>query len=522
MIQQHLDRATAIAKSALSLPGRVGCLLLLGLGAMPSLATAACPVVATSNFDGLCRSDILWQNTGSSQVDIWLMNGTTIGGAGSPGVPGTGWSVVGVGDFNGDGKADILWQNSTSNQLVIWQMNGTQVSLSGSPGGPSSDWSVQGVGDFDADGDADILWQSASTGNVVIWFMNGATIRQSVSLGAVPGWTVVGVGDFNGDKKTDILWQNQTTGQDVIWFMNGTAGIQSSLSPGSPGVPWSIAGIGDFNGDGNADILWLNTANGQYVVWLMNSTGVSQSAGLGNPGDASTPWSVQQIGDFDGDGKSDILFYNNATSQIVIWFMNANGLSIRSTGSPGAPGLAWQVQTPPPFACTTSVYCNLLAGMNNTRINGSFGPGNPAPSSTAGGPLNPFIWSPAAATIAQTYAATCPGLNHNANRGPFGENIFIQSAECFSPTNCITPVPVTGTDAAQSWASEAANYSYSTNSSTNGQETGHYTQVVWRGTTAVGCGVAQCSVNSPFPDFPDYAIEVCDFAPPGNDGSQPY
>ncbi len=97
----------------------------------------------------------------------------------------------------------------------------------------------------------------------------------------------------------------------------------------------------------DADILWQNTATGQLVVWLMSGTSIASSGSPGNPGDPGAPWSVQQIGDFNGDGTSDILFYNTATSQIIIWLMN--GASIASSGSPGIPGLSWQVQTPPPF-----------------------------------------------------------------------------------------------------------------------------------------------------------------------------
>ena len=495
------------------------CSVIIGLGVMPVIATAACPKSVTANFDGLCNSDIVFQNTLSSQVVIWAMNGTTISRTGSPGSPPPGWSVVGVGDFDGDGKADFVWQNLTTSALAVWMMSGATITSSGAPGSPGPDWSIQGVGDFDGDGKSDLLWQSASTGDVVVWFMNGATIKTSLRVASVPGWTVVGVGDFDSDGKSDVLWQNQTTGEDVIWFMNA-GGIKGSGTAGNPGIPWSVAGVGDFNGDGFADILWQNTASGQLIVWLMNGTTITASGSPGNPGAASTPWSVQQVGDFDGDGKSDILFYNNATSQVAIWLMN--GTAIRSTGTPGTPGLAWQVQTPAPYACTTTIYCNLLAGMNNTRINGSFGPGNLSPSATAGGPLNSFIWSPGAATIAQTYAATCPGLSHNANRGPFGENIYIQGASCDNNGNCTTPVTVTGTDAAQDWASEAQNYTYSTNGCT--ADCGHYTQVVWRSTTAVGCGYASCpATNSPFNPKIPYAIEVCDFAPPGNsNGQQPY
>jgi len=40
------------------------------------------------------------------------------------------------------------------------------------------------------------------------------------------------------------------------------------------------------------------------AIWLMNSAQVTQSAGVGS---APTNWSIVETGDFDGDGKSDIL-----------------------------------------------------------------------------------------------------------------------------------------------------------------------------------------------------------------------
>jgi hypothetical protein len=89
------------------------------------------------------------------------MNGTTYSSSGSPGSPTSDWVIQGVGDFNGDGNADILWRNSTTGEVYIWLMNGTTFTSSGSLGYVSSDWSIAGVGDFNGDGKADILWQTA-------------------------------------------------------------------------------------------------------------------------------------------------------------------------------------------------------------------------------------------------------------------------------------------------------------------------------------------------------------------------
>ena len=37
------------------------------------------------------------------------------------------WSIVGVGDMTGDGTSDIVWHNSASNEIQIWIMDGYQI-----------------------------------------------------------------------------------------------------------------------------------------------------------------------------------------------------------------------------------------------------------------------------------------------------------------------------------------------------------------------------------------------------------
>ena len=75
-------------------------------------------------------------------------------------------SFAAVNDFNGDCRSDLLWQNSSSGEVFLWFMNGTTFANSGSIGSPTFDWVIQGVGDFNGDGKADILWRNSSTGEV--------------------------------------------------------------------------------------------------------------------------------------------------------------------------------------------------------------------------------------------------------------------------------------------------------------------------------------------------------------------
>jgi Phosphoesterase family/FG-GAP-like repeat len=308
----------------------------------------------THDFNGDGKSDIAWRNT-NGDTALWLMTVNGSGGAqilssADYGLVPTGWTIVGQRDFNGDGKADLLWSN-TNGDTSIWLMNGTQVSTTIDIGFVGNGWSIVDTGDFNGDGFGDILWRNVN-GDTSIWLMTGnATQVQVVSaidFGGVPtSWSVARTGDFNGDGKADILWHN-TNGDTSIWLMTGTATQVQVLSATDLGVvptSWTIAGTGDFNGDGKSDILWHNS-NGDTSIWLMTGTGsqvqVSSTIDLGL---VPTSWSVSVTGDFNADGKSDIL-WRNTNGDTSIWFMTPNGtqMQVLSVSDLGAVPPSWVVQ----------------------------------------------------------------------------------------------------------------------------------------------------------------------------------
>jgi chitodextrinase len=81
----------------------------------------------------------------------------------------------------------------------------------------------------------------------------------------------------------------------------------------------------DFNGDGKSDILWRNGATGANSMWLMN--GATQASASTFSTVADLTWSIAGVGDFDGNGKADILWRNSASGGNLIWLMNGTAIA---------------------------------------------------------------------------------------------------------------------------------------------------------------------------------------------------
>jgi uncharacterized protein YkwD len=110
----------------------------------------------------------------------------------------------------------------------------------------------------------------------------------------------------------------------------------------------------------------------------------------------------------------------------------------------------------------------------------------------------PLTWSPAIASVARKWADRLAGMGCNTlehSRGKLGENLAAATAGSMSDG-----------DVTKMWYGEIASYDFRRPGFS--METGHFTQVVWKGTTQLGCASATCASG--------WQIWVCNYDPPGN------
>jgi hypothetical protein len=96
----------------------------------------------------------------------------------------------------------------------------------------------------------------------------------------------------------------------------------------------------DFNGDGRSDLLWRNAATGSLYLMPMNGTSALPGSILYT--EPRAEWQIVAVDDFDGDGRPDLLWWNSATGQVCLMLMN--GSAIRSqTMVYTEPNRAWRI-----------------------------------------------------------------------------------------------------------------------------------------------------------------------------------
>ena len=200
------------------------------------------------------------------------------------------------------------------------------------------------VGDFDADGRDELLLRDEGSGGWMYYDLDedGATGRE-LALEMADTVRFRGVGDFDGDGAAEILARDV---EDGSWrYFDGTDGdfaevLVPDIAAENHWTDWTAAAIGDFNGDGRDDVMLRRYDNGRAVQYFMDGAEARASGGLRVT--RNLLFDVLGAGDFNGDGRDDVLLRHAHNGQWIHYDMaDARGFLRR----PGlTPNLLFEFQ----------------------------------------------------------------------------------------------------------------------------------------------------------------------------------
>ncbi len=396
------------------------------INSVDSLDSSAIQVSSGGDINGDGFDDILISNPGTAGEIAYVILGSnqSFGASFDPsslngnngfvveGVTGSSFNRVSTaGDVNGDGLDDILIgvsgadPNGNINAGETYVIYGSEqgfeasfhlCSLNGSNGfvinsiatGDGSGAQVSSAGDVNGDGFDDILIgapEADSNGNgnagetyVVFGRASDSTpttptttaIEWNTDTGLVSSfrintdtatassnalgraiydrnWQLEATGDFNGDSRADVILRHGLSGQILTWHMAPTGHcIESEALIGRDveDPNWSIVGTGDFNADGKTDIIWQNQAADQILAWYMDGQGgIEREALIGRDlGDSN--WTIEAMADFNGDGQSDMILRNSESGQNLLWEMEGSSILAESLIGRDVPDSDWHIE----------------------------------------------------------------------------------------------------------------------------------------------------------------------------------
>ena len=262
------------------------------------------------------------------------------------------------GDYDNDGRLDFLIAGNTNYAgtpvTQLWRNTGsgfTHVPVAGlrDIGVGSLAW-----GDFDNDGRLDFLLAGSKEGGVSsqpqLWRNTGTGFTNVTATAFPPPGTnglpfddscSVAWRDYDNDGRLDFLLTGYGLGGTFVcqlWHNTGN-GFTNVPIAGLPGIYHASLAWGDYDNDGRADILLtgFDGTNNVSQLWRNTGTGFTNVPVAGLPGvaNSSVAW-----GDYDNDGRLDFLLtgYDGTNGVSQLWRNTGTGFTnVTGTVAPGLP-----------------------------------------------------------------------------------------------------------------------------------------------------------------------------------------
>lgn len=166
----------------------------------------------------------------------------------------------------------------------------------------------------------------------------------------------VGFMDLGSTSTEDLVVIDREGNFEVGYVTEGGLGSHKKLASAqalglagatsSPTAPIKSLGSGDFDGDGKRELLFVGTSGGLFVVKSSNGS-LQEAVGIGNPietygfgitSDSASPYKPVSITDVTGDGIDDLVMVETTGTLLAVVMKNGVPSGVRNLGS---PGLSW-------------------------------------------------------------------------------------------------------------------------------------------------------------------------------------
>jgi len=258
---------------------------------------------AADDLNGDGRADIVMtidqsEHPADGSTGAWLILADQTPAWGDLSTRNEGWEIFGTGrTAAGKASADV-YVRSTGNVIGAWTTDGTgKVSGWATVGEFDGSTQIVGLGDFNGNGQTDLLLRNAN-GAVGCFFTGGETTGWNYFQSLGDEWKLSAIGDLNGNGRDDVVLKHDA-GFAGSWLTQAD-GTMAWADLDTLPEGFAIVGAGDFNGDGTDDVLLQKDS--YFGAWLVQNGNAAGWMGLGDLPNVT----VEQIADFDGDGKDDL------------------------------------------------------------------------------------------------------------------------------------------------------------------------------------------------------------------------
>ena len=176
-----------------------------------------------------------------------------------------------------------------------------------------------------------------ATGQVVSDSFVGTRLKGAATIASkgAAGWSLAGVADFGSKNQRGMLYSEASTGKLEVMFYGVSQGTKllGSSSLATPGKGWTAGTVADLNGDSHADVIFTNEATGQVDVYFYG--GPKGTTWLGRETISplsATGWNVVGAADLNGDGRPDLILQNTSTRQVLANYLGGpQGTTVTGT-----------------------------------------------------------------------------------------------------------------------------------------------------------------------------------------------